>query len=278
MSSDDLKRATDLSYSEGWNQTISDWRFFLGNPDNICLAADLGSITAGTATALNYSGKVAWIGMVLVDKRFRGQGVGRLLMEEIIEKLQHTESLKLDATPAGYPLYHKLGFMDELTICRMTTGTAIKVSEYETIENDSEAFSEKHTRELVDFDRKISGFDRSHLIEYLVRNYPDKAFVISKNRKITGFILGRDGVRYHYLGPVFAMSDDSACKLIAKALSGLERKPVAVDVLQDKHRIIKWLEMAGFEKQRQFTRMYLKSNEYRGLIENQYLIAGPEFG
>jgi len=51
-----------------------------------------------------------------------------------------------------------------------------------------------------------------------------------------------------------------------------------MDVLQDKGELIKWLEHQGFEIQRPFTRMYLKSNCYSGEPGFQYLISGPEFG
>jgi hypothetical protein len=42
--------------------------------------------------------------------------------------------------------------------------------------------------------------------------------------------------------------------------------------------LIEWLEIIGFEKQRQFTRMYLHNNPFPGIVKNQYLICGPEYG
>ena len=106
--------------TEGWNQTMKDWRLLLDNPDNVCIVAEKDNRVAGTATALNHGNKVAWIGMVLVDKSLRGQGAGKMLLENIINRLQHIKSVKLDATPAGEPLYRKLGFIAEYKIFRMT--------------------------------------------------------------------------------------------------------------------------------------------------------------
>ncbi|MBK8884959.1 MAG: GNAT family N-acetyltransferase [Bacteroidales bacterium] len=120
MMPEDLDQALDLSVTEGWNQTMKDWRLLLDNPLNVCIVAEKDNRVAGTATALNHGNRVAWIGMVLVDKLLRGQGAGKMLLESIIERLNDVPSVKLDATPAGEPLYRKLGFADEYKIFRMT--------------------------------------------------------------------------------------------------------------------------------------------------------------
>ena len=101
MRPDDLDQAFNLSLKEGWNQTMKDWTFIFDNADNVCIVAEKDNRVAGTATALNHEKKIAWIGMVLVDKSLRGQGAGKMLLENIIKRLNHVESIKLDATPAG---------------------------------------------------------------------------------------------------------------------------------------------------------------------------------
>ena len=123
MTIGDLDQALGLSIEEGWNQTEKDWRLLLENTSNVCIVAEKDGRIIGTATALNHSGKVAWIGMVLVDKPMRRLGAGKLLMNEIISSLGNIESIKLDATPAGQHLYSGLGFIEEYTICRMTSSS-----------------------------------------------------------------------------------------------------------------------------------------------------------
>jgi len=116
----DLGEAISLGFAEGWNQTEKDWMLILDNPLNICIVAEHNNKIAGTAIAFCYANDVAWIGMVLVDKSLRGQGAGKMLLMYLIDNLQHIESIKLDATPAGQPLYSNLGFIEELKIFRMT--------------------------------------------------------------------------------------------------------------------------------------------------------------
>jgi ribosomal protein S18 acetylase RimI-like enzyme len=277
MNINDLKRAMELSYLEGWNQTERDWRLLIENPLNICIVAEQNNLVAGTATGLNHSNEVGWIGMVIVDKTCRGQGVGKMLLTSMIELLSVVRSVKLDATPAGEPLYRKLGFTEERLIYRMTnpsSGNPGKDSSgFESIKIEPESLPA-----ILNLDRELFGADRAYLIRTLFESYPGKAFMIRNNGKPEGYVFGRDGIRFNHIGPLFAFSPDAARSLFIKASESLFNKPVVLDVLDDKTNFTTWLESAGFVKQRYFIRMYLNNNSYPGQAQYQYLIAGPEFG
>jgi ribosomal protein S18 acetylase RimI-like enzyme len=276
MRSEDLFRAIELSSSEGWNQTEHDWKLLMDNPLNTCIVSEYRNKVIGTATALNHSGEVAWIGMVLVDREFRGQGAGKMLLSSLIEMLPGIRSIKLDATPAGQPLYEKLGFRSEHVIFRMTNN-CLKKKKYDTT-NESLNIDQKSLSEVLHLDKELFGTDRSYLLRSLYKAYPGKAFLIRKNDSLEGYIFGRDGIRFNYVGPLFAFSDDSARALLERASESLMDKPVALDVLEDKAYMIDILESAGFVKQRYFNRMFLKSNFFPGNVKCQYMIGGPEFG
>lgn len=274
---EDLEQAAILSYSEGWNQTTDDWKLLIDNPDNICIAAEYDKKVAGTATALNHSDNVAWIGMVIVDKAFRGKGIGKLLMTSIIDELRHFRSVKLDATPAGLPLYKDLGFVEELMIDRMVCNS---LSDNNIIHKNNKAEIIRNTDmdEILDFDLKVFGTSRNYLLNKLFTGFPEKAFKFKFNTNLNGYIFGRNGIRYNYIGPLSAVSYESALILLNSALDSLTDQPVVLDILQDKTPLIRYLESIGFHKQRHFTRMYLKSNDFKGIPGNYYLISGPEYG
>src|SRR4051794_7907903 len=118
MLSTDVEAGMRLSTAEGWNQTEKDWKFLIENSHNICLVAETDNKVIGTTTAIGYSNEIAWIGMVLVDKNYRGRGVSKLLLQNILEKLKSFRSIKLDATPAGREVYKRFGFKDEYSITR----------------------------------------------------------------------------------------------------------------------------------------------------------------
>ncbi len=131
---------------------------------------------------------------------------------------------------------------------------------------------------ILALDECIFGVTRFQLIEFLLLAYPARAWLLKNNNSITGFALGRDGNKYHHVGPVVASTTHDAKILITKALNQLTHQSVIVDVLCDKEDLVNWLSSIGFIRQRHFIRMYKKENPLPGITSRQYLICGPEFG
>jgi GNAT superfamily N-acetyltransferase len=278
MELNDIGDAMKLSTAEGWNQTEKDWELFIKNPGNICRVAEWYGKVIGTTTTINYNNQVTWIGMVLVDKAYRGHGISKLLLADIFKNLEHAELVKLDATPAGQQVYRKFDFRDEYLVDRMTNLSMTDLPRGDDSDLVTEPIQSKHIPEIIALDEIAFGANRVQLINYLVSEYPGKAALVKRNNVITGFALGRIGARYHHLGPVMASNPADAKILVANALKQLTHQPVVVDVLSDKEELVVWLRSMGFVKQRHFIRMYKKENPRPGVIANQYLIAGPEFG
>ena len=237
----DLDQAISLSNAEGWNQTEKDWRLLLENSLNTCLVAEHHNKVAGTATALSHSNKVAWIGMVLVNKDFRGQRAGKMLMTHLLDKLGQFKSVKLDATPAGEPVYTKLGFVSEYIIYRMTN-PSLKELSCDQSDQGIKPIQSEHLCEIIKFDKQIFGVDRTYLLEALFRNFPGKAFMFESNNEFCCYVLGMDGFRFNYIGPLFAFSSDEAKILLSETFKSLNNQPVVLDILQDKKDLIVWLE------------------------------------
>lgn len=276
MQRSDAADAMKLSQAEGWNQTPRDWKLLIGGSQNICLVAELNKKIIGTATAINYSNQIAWIGMMLVANEHRRQGVSKSLLTNILKKLAGCESIKLDATLEGQRVYKQFDFNDEYLIARM-----VKSSMKELPPDDDlspEPSKPGDLKEIIALDELIFGANRTQLIESMVTSYPDKAWLLKRNNSIVGFALGRNGSRYHHVGPVFASNINDSKILIRKALNELTHQPVVADVLCDKEDLITWLTSFGFEQQRHFVRMYKAQNPCPGIIAKQYAICGPEFG
>ena len=135
-----------------------------------------------------------------------------------------------------------------------------------------------HIPEMIALDEFIFGANRTQLIKYLVNEYPGKAWLLKRDDRITGFALGRNGSKYHHIGPVIASTTIEAKILVSKAMHQLVGHPVIVDVLYDKDDLLNWLSSIGFIEQRQFTRMYKKENPSPGIIGKQYLMVDPSLG
>jgi len=277
MQPGDIVYAMKLSNAEGWNQTENDWKLLIESPQNVCLVAEYNKKIIGTTTAMNYANQIAWIGMVLVAKESRGQGISKLLLTNILKKLESFESIKLDATPAGKQVYQKFDFKDEYLITRVVTGSMTNLS-FEDDTTLAESIRLKDIEEIVALDEHVFGTNRRQLIESLIIRCPHKAWLLKRNNSIAGFALGRDGNKYHQVGPVFGSTINDVKMLIRKALKELINQPVIMDVLSEKEDLISWLNSIGFTMQRHFARMYKKENLFPGIINKQYLICGPEFG
>ena len=278
MQLSDVKAGMRLSTAEGWNQTEKDWKFLIANSQNICLAAEADDKVVGTTTATNYANQLAWIGMVLVDKNYRGKGISKMLLENVLEKLKQCRSIKLDATSAGREVYKKFGFKDEYLVTR-TTCLSIKNS---FIVDDKNVFAEsilsKDIKAITEFDEIVFGANRTKLIEYFTVEYFHKAWLLKRDNKLTAFALGREGNKFHHIGPVMGETIDDVKILISKTLKEITDQPVVVDILNDKIELINWLQSLGFTRQREFVRMYKNENPFPGLTEKYFLICGPEFG
>ena len=273
----DAAAAMNLSAAEGWNQTANDWNFLIAYPESICVAAVLEKEIIGTTTAINYSGRLAWIGMVLVNKAYRGRGISKLLLDHVFAKLKHFPSVKLDATAQGQQVYKKFGFKDEYPVARMVN-TEVK----KTIIPNGDAYPEqiraKHIPEIIALDEIVFGVNRAPLMEMLIKTYPHKGWVLVRNNHVAGFALGRDGSKYHHIGPVIAQTQPDTNLLILHALNQLAGKPAVADVLCNKEELLHLLTAIGFSTQRYFTRMYKAANPFPGISSKLYAICGPEFG
>ena len=274
----DIEQAIQLSLAERWNQTEKDWELLIKNPENVCLSANLDGKLIGTATAINYENNIAWIGMVLVNREYRGQGVSKLLLSGLFEQLKNCRSVKLDATPAGQPVYQKFGFIDEYIIHRMTADSVLKNNLSFKNEDLIKPVQPENYAEVIAFDKQIFGAGRQQLIETLIKNNPGNSWMMKQNGTICGVVLGRKGNRFYQIGPVLSTTTEDAKTLITKAISGIEEQPIVVDVLDEKKELINWLTGLGFVIQRPFFRMYQNKNPFPGIPAKQFLICGPEFG
>ncbi len=275
MREEDIPGAMQLKKAENWNQTEDDWRTLLKIDPHVCLAATSDSKVVGTVTAANYNNELAWIGMMLVDKDFRGRGLGKCLLTTLLEKLEAFQSIKLDATAIGLPLYNSLGFSEELSIDRMVI-TQVEATLPSKAHYAVKSLMEAEWQNVMDLDRAFFGADRSRLMaEILLRNI---GWYVEQDGRITGYLLARLGSNYTQLGPLSAETTEDAELLLLTALQNFSGSPVLLDVLQDKVELKGFLISCGFNVQRSFTRMFLKGNSLPGSVKNQFLIAGPELG
>lgn len=265
LSNSDLDNALELCRQNGWNQVKSDWERLLTLHPNGCFAALLGDRVIGTVTTTRYQHHLAWIGMMLVDERFRRRGIARELMTRSLTTLQenHVRSIKLDATPLGQHVYQELGFQSEWTFSRWQRPAR---------QDSGDEPTTTHTLSSTqyDLDQEAFGVERVELLNML--SDASDCYV-----RAEAFGMLRPGGLADYLGPVVSRNEQDAEHIIR---SLCQRSPNTVfwDVPTPNQMAIKLARQLGFEPMRELTRMWLGSNFDAGNPRLQYAIAGPATG
>jgi GNAT superfamily N-acetyltransferase len=264
LTASDIPAAMELSTEAGWNQTAEDWRMLIVLSPQGCLAIEIGGEVASTATLTCYGTKLAWIGMVLTRIKYRGRGFAMRLLNETLRLADEwgIESVKLDATDLGQPLYEKLGFRAEQPVERWwregTSGSGPSPSPTSPEQNWRAA------------DRNAFGADRSELLAKLAeRNAP----LCVKN----SYLLTRPGRTISYLGPSVCDSPAHARHVIQGAMESAGPGGWFWDLLLANKPAIAIAQDLGFAPKRHLLRM-VRGKDLRGSEEAIYAIAGFELG
>ena len=233
-----------------------------------CFAIEADDRIAATTTLLCYGNRLAWIGMVLTRPEYRRRGLARRLMESALKRAEELkiESIKLDATPQGQPLYEKLGFKTEQIIERwFHDGKTANLSTQPTV--SSPQYSSPYSLAM---DMEAFGADRSTLLQILaLRNSPhsiEEAYCFSRN-----------GTRARYLGPCVAQTAKAAGLVIEHTLQAPSESGWFWDLLSTNKNAVRLAEELRFAPKRRLERMALGSSVPKndGIV---YAIAGFELG
>ena len=273
MTEEDLPAALALCRAAGWNQVERDWRQFLRLSPAGCRVATRAGRVVGTVTTLDYEGRFAWVGMVLVDPEARRQGIGTRLLREAIELLRDRGAVRLDATPAGREVYLKLGFRDEYELVRLAGRVPAELDREET--DDLRPVREEDLDAIAAADAEIFGADRRAMLRWMREGAPEYAWMTPDAKS---YCFGRRGFRYEHLGPIVAEDARRARQLAAACLRRRAGAEFILDAFRHDAEWLAWLAGAGFREQRPFIRMYLGEHRYPGRPERQFAMLGPEFG
>lgn len=259
-----------------WNQVESDWHLMLRLSSGGSFVAKLGGQVLGTTLTIAYPGFFSWVGMVLVDPAYRGKGIGTQLLKAALTYAQPKGPVLLDATALGQNLYHTLGFQDMGEIARLELVAPHKLRIHE--ERNIRRVENEVLPRLMEYDQSKVLFQRSAVLEDMIRREPAYAFVAYEHEQMTGYVVGRTGSRFHHIGPLLADGLEVAQALLVHALAAAPPSPVIIDVPLRNRGWHDWLLQQGGSVQRSFSRMCLGKPEKAWSSLNQYAIAGPALG
>jgi len=262
----DIPAAMQLSSEAGWNQTEDDWRMLIELSPQGCLALEMDGDVVATTTLLCYGNRLAWIGMVLTKMTYRGRGFARQLLTEAlsIADRRQIETVKLDATDQGQPLYERLGFRPEKTIERwMRSGNVGPPAPESRVRLNSSV-------QWQDTDTAAFGAERKEVLSRLAERHAPLS-------QLHSYLMTRNGRVSRYLGPCVAESPSVARSLIVNALQTSSPEGWAWDLFPSNAIATTIAKEFSFSPQRHLMRM-VRGKDLCDQENRIYAIAGFELG
>ncbi|WP_225034506.1 GNAT family N-acetyltransferase [Paraburkholderia sp. XV] len=244
---DDIAAAHALSLEVKWPHRADDWRL-VADAGSGFVALSEGRIV-GTALCWKFGEHGASLGMVIVSPDQQGRGIGRELMERLLEMLGGRTTV-LHATPAGQPLYEKLGFRAIGTI-NQHQATDFRIPQIVLKPGEQlRPLRAADTPRLIDLASRASGLDRSALLPALLD--VAQGVALERDGEVCGFALLRPFGRGHAIGPVVVehAADEStrrAQALIAHCLAANAGAFTRIDTPGD-GGMTPWLEELGLKR------------------------------
>jgi GNAT superfamily N-acetyltransferase len=209
MTENDLGGAHGLSQVVRWPHRLDDWQFVfrLG----VGFVAEQDGAPVGTGLCWKQGDKHGSLGMIIVSPEHQGKGIGRELMNLVLEELGDRCTL-LIATPAGQPLYERLGFKATGTIHQhqgaMLAAPPVVLAQGESIR----PITSGDVAKLVELANRATGMARDAALKQLTS--VAEGVALERNGELVGFSIMRRFGRGHAIGPVVAPDSERARALI----------------------------------------------------------------
>jgi len=212
-----------------------------------CLVAVESAKRIGLTTTSCYGRELGWIGNVVVDKRYRNKGIGSGLVRAAIRHLtrRRVRRIGLYSFLENQPMYERLGFetVGQFILFSTARGPTEKVGR-----NLGIPFSQ-----ILGFDRRAFGADRSKLLRCLMRDFPRSWAWIHRGTELCGYAVVKEYQDSSEIGPSICeeAGRDTALALL-KASESLTRKwPLEVSIPESNRTFLETAQSAGFRPLRE---------------------------
>lgn len=214
LTAGDLPAALGLSQAVQWSHIAADWELAFRTSRGVAIDDAAGQL-AGTALWWPWGEHFATIGLVIVRADRQGQGLGRQLMDAVMEAAG-PRTLQLVATLAGRPLYERLGFVAQGGIVQVQ-GAARCAPVPPPAGVALRAVTAADLPVLQALDAAAFGAPRERLIEAILAR-GQAGMLAEQGGRPTGFALRRASGRGQMIGPVIAPDEHTALALVAPLL------------------------------------------------------------
>ena len=263
-----------LSQSIGWQQTLEDWHRIFEAGMVFGHRSTEGEVVSSTALFV-YGRALASIGMVIVRKDLRRQGLARAVIQHCLADLPNPETpTMLVARPDGQRLYGQLGFREVEPVHRLISRQR----------PDAHARCDISPLAVNDFtaihqlDTEVYGANRETALKARIAQSDGGAVLRGgQARGVTGFALMTHQHDLLMVGPVIAPEFEAAVALIATLVAGYNR-PVQIDIPDRQRQLLDVLRREGFQHDCTCPLMLLHAQNLPGRREQLFALSNRSLG
>lgn len=272
LTRDDLVPCADLSEDRGWPRDEHRWGLLLSASTAYGIDDPESKGLMATCVVTAYGPRMAAIGMLLVAGRYARQGVGRYLMQQVIESTGGVP-LSLHATDAGRPLYEELGFLAVGRTERVSGPfrPLVEPGRLGTADHPGTAVGAGLTvrpasagdlQAILRLDTDAFGLDRTHVLVRLPA-FADHLRVAEEDGELVGYGALWPSSESHVVGPLIAR-DTATAKLLVTSLAAATDRPLRADIDARHEELLDWFRECGLGSGPATTVMSLGSTEQPG--------------
>jgi GNAT superfamily N-acetyltransferase len=148
---------------QGWEDIRPYFYYYVSSPSCDPIKMCVGNKIAAVGTTIRHP-DTAWLAHVIVHPDFRNQGLGQILTETLVKRLDSTKikTVYLDATDMGFPVYRKLGFEVETEYIHLD-GELLN----QNLNNPASVvpFLDKYREAILQLDKQTSGENRGLILD-----------------------------------------------------------------------------------------------------------------
>lgn len=174
-------------------------------------------------------GRLASIGLVIVDKEYKRLGLGRRMVNACISKTDESTAIRLCATKEGLPLYEKAGFHTAGSVRKYSCHSFQPIEKQDHLDAKLTAFRKQDFQELATADLAAFGGDRSNLLQQLISTSEECVIARNNEGQLIGYGLSVQTPANLKFGPIIAPSSDVAAQFINRLAAG-KQGPMRIDI------------------------------------------------
>ncbi len=249
MTATDVASVHALSVGEQWPHRKQDIASALALGAGT--VAEMGGQIIGSAMWWLHGQDCATLGMFIVAKPFRNGGIGRIVMDNVLDQIGQ-RSVLLNANHGGLPMFRKFGF-NGISEILQHQGTSFSVPLLPLGEGERiRPMGERDRDKVTALAQEATGLERPSIMAAVL----DKGHgvVLDSDGEVTGFALFRRFGRGYVVGPVVAPDKDRAKGLIAQWLGSRSGEFMRLDI-PGECGLSEWLEELGLVRVHRFVTM-----------------------